>query len=265
MLGKALAPRDLKTHAEKLDVSYAVKVRHLRNEFEVGRKLVADGDMPVVRMYELRSIRRCFLPLGYDLIMEYIDGSDLGDRRCVRMLSMEDKINYFYQTAVALKFIHRAGYVHLDMKPSNIMISGGRVKLIDFGMTVPLGHKPKRIAGTSGFLSPEQFVRDYVNEATDVFALGVTFGVVFGGRKLRQDPQAGKERFSSQEARYHLETGADPVIDNVPDARSMPELAALISACTVPRRDKRVGTCDQVIAALERLAGEANVRLTPPC
>ena len=263
-LGKLVSPSNIKSGEEKLDVPYRSKVRHLRNEFAVGQKLLKSGDIPIVRMYALKRIKPFFYELGYDLLMEYIDGDDLGDVRAMRMLSFADKLNYFYQTCLALRFVHHNGYLHLDIKPSNIMVTKGVVKLIDFGVSVPLGEKLRSIAGTAGFLSPEQLVCGYVNEATDVFMLGVTFNVVFGGRPLHQVHDELQDRLTRMEAKFHMATLGKPLVPEIPELRDTPELQDVVRRCTVPRREKRVSSLKTVMDALRRTAADLDIKLDEP-
>jgi len=197
--------------------------------------------------------------------MEYIDGNDLGDRLAVKMLSVQDKINLFFQSAMALRYMHLAGYVHLDIKPSNIMVSKGKVKLIDFGMTAPIGTKLRSIAGTAGYLSPEQLVRKYVDEATDVFALGVTFAFIFGGKPLRQNHDDLREKSMKMEAQFHLEKSEQPMVDEVPEVQDIPKLVELIRRCTIPRRERRIRSTNTIINSLHRISRELDIKLTDPC
>jgi serine/threonine protein kinase len=260
-LGLTFSTAGAHTEDGKLDASYHNKVRHLRNEFAVGTALQEPGDIPIVRVYALRKVRRLGLEMGYDLLMELIDGTDMGDRQFARELSPVDRIGILYQTTKALHFMHHRGYVHLDMKPSNIMVTNQRVKLIDFGVSVTLGHRPHAVTGTAGFLSPEQIVRDHLNEATDLFALGVTFGVIFGGRPLRQSPAELKSKQFRSEAQYHLEHVDQPAVMEMPDLADFPGIAHLISQCTVLRRDKRFASSATLLARLEHAAAERGIRL----
>jgi len=264
MLGKTIGSSSTRSHEGKLDVSYRSKVRHLRNEFAVGTALLETGELPVVRIYALRKVRRFGVEMGYDLLMEHIDGADMGDRQFARDLSVVDKIGIFHQTVKALNYMHQRCYIHLDMKPSNIMVTRGRVKLIDFGVSVSLGHRPRAVTGTAGYLSPEQIVRDYLNEATDIFALGVTFAVIFGGKPLRQNPADLKSRQFRSEARYHLDSVEHPTMTDMPELAEFPEVAQLIGQCTVPRRDKRIASTSVLLSRLEHAAAERGVRLPLP-
>jgi len=262
--GKLFEPSERRVHKEKLTVSYSARIKHIRNEYDVAQKLKQTGVIPIVRVFGLRRIKPCFVELGYDMLMEFIEGEDLGDKRTMRMVRFPDKVNYFYQTALALQYMHQTGIVHLDMKPSNIMVTEGIVKLIDFGMSMPIGDRPKSLAGTVGYMSPEQLVREEVDASTDVFALGVTFGVILGGRPLRQSHDDINEKGTKREAKYHLATGEEPLITDVPEARHVSELETLIRRCTIPRRDKRLRDTKAVVASLQRVAQELDIKLTEP-
>jgi serine/threonine protein kinase len=155
--------------------------------------------------------------------------------------------------------MHQRSFIHLDMKPSNIMVVDGRVKLIDFGVTVSLGHKPRSVTGTVGYLSPEQIARDYLNQATDMFALGVTFAVVFGANPLRQDANELKSREFRGNARFLLENDDAAMVRAIPELRDFPEIADLLARCTIPRRDKRVGDAGEFAEQVRRAAETAGI------
>jgi serine/threonine protein kinase len=262
LLGMTIGSAATRSHHGKLDdVSYRNKVRHLRNEFAVGGALREDDDIPIVRIYALRKVRRFGLEMGYDLLMEHIEGADMSDRQFTRGLSLADKVGIFHQTVKALGFMHHRRYIHLDMKPSNIMVTQGRVKLIDFGVSVTLGHQPRAVTGTAGYLSPEQIVRESLTEATDIFALGVTFAVIFGGKPLLQTAEELKSRHLRSEARYHLTTVDQPTIVAIPELAEYPDLALLIGQCTVPRLDRRISNTGALLSRLERAAAEYGISL----
>ncbi len=258
-LGRTIGEAATRGNEGKLEAAYRSKVRHLRNEFEVGQQLQEPGDIPVVRIYALRKVRRLGIEVGYDLLMELIDGIDLGTKQASRLFSVPEKVNFLYQTARALDFMHQRSFIHLDMKPSNIMIMNNRVKLIDFGVTVSLGHKPRSVTGTAGYLSPEQIARDYLNQATDLFALGVTFCVVFGGSLLRQDQNDLKRQEFRSNARFMLENDDAPVVRAIPELKDLPEIAELLRNCTIPRRDKRLGNAGELAEAIRRVAETAGI------
>jgi serine/threonine protein kinase len=87
--------------------------------------------------------------------------------------------------ARALSALHRAGIIHRDLKPDNVILErAGSLKLIDLGAVRIPGLEelpPQDIPGTPGYMAPEMFVGEPGNEATDIYALGVTMFRAFTG------------------------------------------------------------------------------------
>jgi serine/threonine protein kinase len=135
------------------------------------------------------------------------------------------------------------------------------VKLIDFGVTVSMGHKPRSVTGTAGYLSPEQIAREYLSQATDIFALGVSFAVVFGCSPLRQDPAELRSRDARTNAAYLLENDCAPIIRSVPELRDLSELADLISRCTIPCRSQRISDAGDLANQIQRAALAAGIQI----
>ena len=79
--------------------------------------------------------------------------------------------------ATGLSHMHESGYLHLDFKPDNVLISrDGNVRLIDFDHSLPIPEKPVKSvknSGAPGYLSPEQLQEGPVDARTDIFAYGV--------------------------------------------------------------------------------------------
>ena len=115
--------------------------------------------------------------LGRDyFVMEFVDGHDLqGLLRAGVSWDLEMRLEVAFQIADALEFAHRAGVIHRDIKPGNVMVvlsdSGPRVKLVDFGiahvdrsnLTLTRSHP-----GTYAYMSPEQLrgEKDLIRGAT---------------------------------------------------------------------------------------------------
>jgi len=87
--------------------------------------------------------------------------------------------------ARAVAALHRAGIIHRDIKPDNVILEGGgSLKLIDLGVVRVLGLEefpPESIPGTQAYMAPEMFAGEPGNEATDMYALGVTLFRAFTG------------------------------------------------------------------------------------
>ncbi len=83
------------------------------------------------------------------------------------------------QLAEGLAFLHGRGVIHRDVKPSNVIVVDGHVKLLDFGLALERRRveeevtRETRIVGTAAYLAPEYLERMHVSPAMDVYALGV--------------------------------------------------------------------------------------------
>ncbi len=75
------------------------------------------------------------------------------------------------QLGSAIRYLHRSGYLHLDLKPSNIVADGGRAKVIDLSLARPPGPAPAGI-GTWCYLAPEQARGGELGPAADVWGIG---------------------------------------------------------------------------------------------
>jgi len=89
-----------------------------------------------------------------------------------------------FQLADGLSALHRAGKLHRDVKPSNILVEkGGRVVLLDFGLAVEIDARDtNEQAGTPLYMSPEQCAAEPLNEASDWYAAGVVLFEALTGR-----------------------------------------------------------------------------------
>ena len=100
-------------------------------------------------------------------------------------LGLEEGRNITVKLARAVAALHRVGIIHRDIKPDNVILeSGGSLKLIDLGVVRVPGLEefpPENIPGTAAYMAPEMFTGEPGNEATDIYALGVTMFRAFTG------------------------------------------------------------------------------------
>ena len=121
---------------------------------------------------------------------EFVDGMTLRERIKSKDLKLSEALNIAEQMASALAAAHEAGIVHRDIKPENVMLRrDGYVKVLDFGLaklteqqsvdvmaastTVAGMNTDTGIAGTAGYMAPEQAQGLSVDQRTDIFSLGV--------------------------------------------------------------------------------------------
>ena len=142
----------------------------------------------IVAVYDIGSDR------DIDFIaMEHVEGRPLNEVIPPEGLPVKQAVAYGIEIAQALECAHRAGVVHRDLKPGNIMVTReGAVKLLDFGLArkTPAGGGPgtmtvrHEIAGTPHYMSPEQIRGETVDQRSDVFAFGATLYRMLAGRDL---------------------------------------------------------------------------------
>jgi serine/threonine protein phosphatase PrpC len=119
-------------------------------------------------------------------VMPLYPGELLSSRLARRpMVGLEEGRNIAIKLARGAAALHRAGIIHRDIKPDNIILeSEGSLKLIDLGVVRVPGMEdfpPEDIPGTLAYMAPEMFSGEPGNEQTDIYALGVTLYRAFSG------------------------------------------------------------------------------------
>lgn len=108
--------------------------------------------------------------------LELVEGESLADQLIRGPLDPRSLSAIGRQICLGLDAAHEAGVVHLDLKPANVMVdTRGRVKILDFGIGRRLQDEDgsaRPIAGTPGYMSPEQLRGDRVDERSDLWSLG---------------------------------------------------------------------------------------------
>jgi serine/threonine-protein kinase len=128
------------------------------------------------------------------LVMEYVEGTTLR-HRLFQPISVEQFFELALQSADALTAAHERGILHRDIKPENIMITGsGQAKLLDFGVAQRVASTGEAltattqalsvggVAGTASYMAPEVLMGANPDFRADIFALGVVFYEMLGGR-----------------------------------------------------------------------------------
>ena len=123
------------------------------------------------------------------IVMEYVDGRLLKDIVAHGPLDPTEACRITGQVLTALEYSHRAGVVHRDIKPGNIMITtSGQVKVMDFGIARAISDSSATIAetsaivGTAAYFSPEQARGETVDARTDLYSTGIMMFELLTGR-----------------------------------------------------------------------------------
>lgn len=112
------------------------------------------------------------------LLMEYVESSNLKQLFLRADPLLEDNLRQILlDMAMALEHVHDSGFMHLDFKPENILVTrNARVRLVDFDLAQPRPEKPKKLwkyPGTPAYMAPEQLLRKPLDHRADIFAFGV--------------------------------------------------------------------------------------------
>ena len=112
------------------------------------------------------------------LLMEYLEAASLKQLYGTQDPLLGEHIaQILIDMAVALEHLHENGFMHLDFKPENVLVTrNGSVRLIDFDIAQPLPEKPKKMSknpGTPAYMAPEQLQQEPIDGRVDVFAYGV--------------------------------------------------------------------------------------------
>ena len=114
------------------------------------------------------------------LLMDYVESSNLK-----LLLARSDEVlaenvaQILIDIALGLEHVHESGYIHLDFKPENILVTrNAAVRLIDFDLARPKPPEPKKFSGknpgTPAYMAPEHLRGQAIDQRADIFAFGVT-------------------------------------------------------------------------------------------
>jgi serine/threonine-protein kinase len=186
VLGRTVAIKTIRLEVLAASANRGALTRFLR-EAQVSAQLRHPNIVTVFDVGEAEGV-------SY-LAMEFLDGSSLD-----KLLELERRLSPIRaavigtQVALALAHAHRAGVVHRDVKPANIIVEDAdRVKVTDFGIAMATYVEQQSTAiggllGTPSYMSPEQARGDDLDGRSDIFSLGaVLYEMLTGTRAFRGD------------------------------------------------------------------------------
>ncbi|HHE73293.1 MAG TPA: hypothetical protein ENL34_13545 [Chloroflexi bacterium] len=182
----------------------------------------------------------------YYIVMEYLEGPSLADLlRQQRALPPQQAAQIVAQVASALDYAHQQGFVHRDVKPSNILLgAGGVAKLTDFGIVKAAEGtrltQTGTVLGTPEYMSPEQAKGLGVDRHSDIYSLGV----------VAYEMLAGRVPFSGDTLAVLHAHVYEP-----PDLRALPVgVQGVVSSALAKDPRQRFGSSGAFAQALERTA-----------
>jgi WD40 repeat protein/predicted Ser/Thr protein kinase len=204
----------------------------LRREVRAAREVVSAN---VCRIFDL------VVDDDEELVsMEYIDGRTLAETLRTRgPLTFQETREVAFQFLAGLEAIHRAGLVHRDFKPENVMITNaGRVVVMDFGLAnTPTEGSGRTISGTPAYMAPEQSRGEGVDARADVFSAGVV---------LEEMLTAGQGGSSTREAVWRAVRETPPRVSEGP-------WSSVLRQALSPAPEARYASAHALARALETI------------
>jgi len=114
------------------------------------------------------------------LLMEYVEAANLKTLYASHdPVLLEHVAQILIDMAEGLEHIHENGFMHLDFKPENVLVTrNASVRLVDFDLAQPIPEKPKKASkknpGTPAYMAPEQLLGEPITNRVDIFSFGVT-------------------------------------------------------------------------------------------
>ena len=196
------------------------------------------------------------------IVMEYVPGKDLKTLLRQRgRYSVEEAIPLMVQACAGIGYAHRAGLVHCDIKPHNMIVTpDSRLKVTDFGIaralsTIMPDERADVVWGSPQYFSPEQAVGEAPSPASDVYSLGIVLYEVLTGAL----PFTGRN--SEELALLHLQADPIPPSEYVPDIPQA--LEQIIMKVLSKEPSARYRTADQLGRVLMRFGTQRDMSVPP--
>lgn len=214
-----------------------------RNEVILARRL---SHPHIVRIYDFGAWEKYFF-----LSMEYVEGGTLTDRiygRGQGKLEFDEAIKILLQLGDGLSCAHKAGVVHRDMKPDNIMISvEGVTKIADFGLARALDIDKRftntgETVGTPYYMSPEQLAGEKPDQRVDIYSLGImAYEMVIGRRPFSSDSYL-------ELAHMHMSQRISDICQINPSTPKW--FKEFVETCCEKKKEDRFSTSDEAVKFL---------------
>jgi aminoglycoside phosphotransferase len=227
----------------------ALKVSKTLRDEAAGRQFLEREYTAIVAIHDpcVVHIHDYGVHAGYEyLVMEYLPRGDL-KARMQQDMTEQEAVRYVSQIAAALQIVHRAGLLHRDLKPPNVMLrDNGDVALIDFGLARALdGSTPSTRAGvlrgSPYYMSPEQALGEVLDGRSDFYSLGVMY----------YEMLTGKKPYTGGSAMDVLQQHVNAPVPMLPKALARHE--PLLLKLLAKSREDRFATAADILAATSAL------------
>jgi eukaryotic-like serine/threonine-protein kinase len=196
------------------------------------------------------------------IAMELLDGTDLGSIvEKSGPLSSAEAAHAVLDAAQGLAAAAKAGLIHRDVKPSNLVrLSGGEVKVTDFGLAKPVdpGSEPALTAmgvvvGTPDYIAPEQARGETIDERVDIYALGGTLYFLLTGIPPFRTGKPAEDKYLKVVARHLRNPPPDAAQTNASVDRELAGITKRMMAKKPAERPSYSELIEQLTALLARI------------
>ncbi len=235
-----------------------MNVERFKREIRVAAALQHPHIVPVLGTGEIQGMPYFTMP--------FVEGESLGDRlHRTGPLPPRQAVSVLRDVAKALAYAHERQIVHRDIKPDNVMLSGGSAVVTDFGIAKAISlaqHAPGGITltqagtvlGTPAYMAPEQAAGDpSVDHRADLYAFGCLAYETLTGRTPFVEP--------SVHQLFVAHLSATPVPIDVLRPEVPPLLATLVMQCLEKDATRRPATAQAILASLEMITSGGNPSL----
>ncbi|MFW6146245.1 MAG: protein kinase domain-containing protein [Planctomycetota bacterium] len=247
-LGRTVALKQISTHLGS-DERF---VKRFREEAKILARLGGEQSN-IVAVYDLIEHEQ-----GLFIAMEYVEGHSLAEVLAYQKLALPPAVvvDLLVQIANGLAVAHRAGIVHRDVKPGNIIVTRDRVaKIADFGVAAEAGAEDSLALGTTKYMAPEVFGGGAVDARADIYSLGFLAYEMLTGREFFDRVFADVVRDRPSENVRWMKWHADPDrtaprLDEINPLVQTP-LADCVARMMAKGLDRRYASIEAVIADLK--------------
>ncbi|HVT40763.1 MAG TPA: protein kinase [Gemmatimonadaceae bacterium] len=243
------------------ELTAGVNVERFNREILLAAKLQHPHIVPVLTAGEMQGLPYYTMP--------FVEGESLRARLArANALSITDAVGYLRDVAKALAYAHERGIVHRDIKPDNVLITGGSATVTDFGIAKAISASRTGAPGatltqlgtsigTPTYMSPEQAAGDPdTDRRTDIYSFGC----------MAYELLTGQPPFTEKTPRKllaaHMGEKPRDVTELRPD--TPPALAALVMRCLAKEADERPQQASDLVHVLETVTSSgANVAMPP--
>lgn len=195
------------------------------------------------------------------MVLEYIQGADLKLVMSRDQDLIDNLADVLIQMADGLTHLHDHGWIHLDYKPENIMVSlNGHASLLDFDTVQAMPRKPKKfpkITGTPAYMPPEQLEGKALDHRADIYSWGVTAYELLSHCK----PFAGRTPKESRHNQLNSQFHVKPVHSFNPEV-PLP-LSQLVHQCFAFQPEDRFPNMTILSAKLHKVLGVQHHPIVP--